>query len=203
MLDSDKPNMKHQILQIKNQLVNEIKNSNHCVDYFYQDHMLVVEKLAMELCNSHSQAKREAVLLMVWFHDIGRAHNHNENHDVYGAQYASRVLKQHNFTQDFIQLVTAGCKTHSCSQQGKPRSIEGKILATADALSHFHQGFYLKLLSYLSRNRDESSDQLKTQLFAKIERDFQDKIFFQKAREKIRPIYKAWQQIIQAVELRD
>lgn len=86
--------MNQKILTIKNQLADEIKNSTHCEMWFYEEHVLVVEKLAMDLCDKNPQANKDAVTLMVWFHDIGRAHNNNKDHDLYGADYARKLLTE-------------------------------------------------------------------------------------------------------------
>jgi putative nucleotidyltransferase with HDIG domain len=203
--------MTSKVTAIKNQLANDIKNSKNCDPWFYEEHILVVEKLAMDLCHRYPKADKDAVTLMVYFHDIGRIHGHDEDHDLYGANYAKRVLTKNSFDQDFIDLVINGCRTHSCDDYGKPESLEGKILATADALSHFHQGFYLRILSSWSKKIDTEHypelkpkadyHQLKTKLFAKIDRDLNEKIFFEEIRQAILPMYKAWQKIIEEIKL--
>lgn len=203
--------MNPKIIAIKNKLAADIKNSEHCDEWFYEEHILVVEKLAMDLCDKHPEANRDAVTLMVWFHDIGRAHGHNEDHDLYGADYARKLLHEHDFDQNLIDLAADACATHSCDDYGKPKSVEGKILATADALSHFHNGFYLRILSSWSRKVDSKhypelatkSDYqfLKKKLLAKIDRDINDKIFFEEARQAILPMYEAWHKIIEAVKI--
>ena len=169
--------MKNNIQKIKSNLEDDIKFSKHCDSWFYEEHVLVVEKLALDLCTLYPKANRYAVILGVWFHDIGRAHGHNEEHDLYGANYAKKILKKNNFDQDFIDLVVNSCKTHSCSENGNPDSLEGKILATADALSHYHNGFYLRIFHSWSKGADPthypelknkpSYQQLKSKLFKK------------------------------------
>lgn len=203
--------MKKSITDVKNQLVNDIKASKHCDTWFYKEHVLVVEKLAMDLCDKYPEANRDAVTLMVWFHDIGRAHGHNEDHDLYGADYARKLLGENEFNQDFVDLIADACITHSCDENGKPESLEGKILATADALSHFHNGFYLRILSSWSRkvnpkHYSELADKfdyqfLKKKLLAKINRDLNEKIFFEEIKETIMPMYKAWQKVIEEVKI--
>jgi putative nucleotidyltransferase with HDIG domain len=203
--------MNQKITTIKNQLADDIKNSPHCDAWFYEEHVLVVGKLAMDLCDKHPEANKDAVTLMVWFHDIGRAHGHNRDHDLYGADYVKKLLKENDFSQDLIDLVANACITHSCDEHGKPESIEGKILATADALSHFHNGFYLRILSSWSKKVDPKhypelatkSDYqfLKKKLFAKINRDLNEKIFFEEAKQAILPMYEAWQKVIEEVKL--
>ncbi len=194
---------KQTVAQLKNYLASIIKNSPHCEKWFYQEHILVVEKLAMQLCDKYPAANRDAVTLMVYLHDIGRADNHSENHDLYGSEYAHKLLTENEFPQDFIKLVAQGCKTHSCDNFGQPTSLEGKILATADAMSHFQGGFYLRIFYAWSQKATNKQNftHLKKKLFAKMDRDFNNKIFFPEAKNAVLPLYQAWQQSMEEKKL--
>jgi putative nucleotidyltransferase with HDIG domain len=197
--------------QLKNYLANIIKNSPYCGTWFYEEHVLVVEKLAMELCDKYPEANRDAVTLMVFLHDIGRADNHSEDHDLYGSEYARKLLTENEFPPDFVDLVAQGCKTHSCDDFGQPTSLEGKILATADAMSHFQRGFYLRIfyawnqkadkMHYPELENNQNFANLKEKLFAKMDRDFNSKIFFPEAKNAVLPLYQAWQQTIGEIKL--
>ncbi|MBU0974710.1 HD domain-containing protein [Patescibacteria group bacterium] len=191
--------MQNTIQQIKNNLENDIKFSKHCDSWFYKEHVLVVERLALELCDFYPKANRDAVILSVWFHDIGRAHGYDKGHDVYGADYARKTLTENRFDKDFVDLIVEACKTHSCKENGKSNSLEGKILATADALSHYHNGFYLRVLYSWSKGNKGDYQKLKTELFKKMKRDLNEKIFFDEVREKIKPMYEAWQKVVEEV----
>jgi putative nucleotidyltransferase with HDIG domain len=193
--------MNDKIQQIKNKLANEIKSSKHCDPWLYEEHILVVEKLALELCDLYPKANRDAVILSVWFHDIGRAHGYNEDHDLYGANYANKILIKNNFDKNFIKLITESCKTHSCDKNGKPNSLEGKILATADAISHYHNGFYLRILYSWSKKNKDNYHKLREKLFEKMKRDLNEKIFFDKIKKQIKPIYKSWEKITDTIKL--
>ncbi len=194
---------KQTIAQLKNYLTDIIKNSPHCDLWFYEDHILVVEKLAMELCDRYPEANRDAVTLMVFLHDVGRAGNHSKNHDLYGSEYARQLLTENEFSPAFVNLVVEGCKTHSCDDFGQPVSLEGKILATADALSHFHHGFYLKIFYAWSQKSTDKQDfiHLKQKIFAKMDRDLNSKIFFPEAKNVALPLYQAWQKTMEEIEL--
>ncbi len=189
------------IQPIINNLQQDIKTSKHCASWFYQDHVLVVEKLALDLLKLYPKANKDAVILSVWFHDVGRAHGYHKNHDLYGADYAQKILTKNNVNKDFIKLVVNACKTHSCEDNGIPSSLEGKILATADALAHFHNGFYLKILYFWSKDKDQDYEAIQKKLFNKINRDFNNKIFFNQVKEKMQPTYQAWLTIIKEAKL--
>ena len=193
--------MKDNIQEIINNLKNDIKSSKHCESWFYEDHLLVVERLALELCDLYPKANKDLVTLGVWFHDIGRAHGHDDGHDLYGANYAGETLIKNGFDKNFIDLVVEACRTHSCKENGKPNSLEGKILATADALSHYHNGFYLRILYSWSKKNKGDYYQLKTKLFKKMERDLNEKIFFDEIRVKIKPMHKAWKKVVEEIKI--
>lgn len=186
---------------IKNDLAREIKTSEHCDSWFYKEHVLVVEKLALDLCDLYPNANRDVVTISVWFHDIGRAHGKNKDHDLYGADYARKILSKNGFDQNLIDLVSESCRTHSCSENGKPKSLEGRILATADGLSHYHNGFYLRILYSWSNGNTGDYCDLKKKLFKKMKRDLDEKIFFDEVREKVLPMYEAWKKVVLEVEL--
>lgn len=78
-----------------------------------------------------------------------------DNHDLEAARLARQVLAQKGFDKKLIDLVYEVCKLHRC-EEFKPKSIEGKILATADAMSHFPDGFYLRLLHKWGKTIDYS-----------------------------------------------
>lgn len=197
--------------QLKKHLSNIIKNSPKCDKWFYQEHILVVEELAMALCDKYPSANRDAVTLMVFLHDIGRADGHDENHDIYGAEYARQLLQANEFSPDFIELVADACKTHSCDDYGQPISLEGKILATADAMSHFQHGFYLRIFYAWSQQTgkmrfselegNQQFTHVKQKLFAKMDRDLNSKIFFPEAKQAVLPLYQAWRQAMGEIKL--
>ena len=64
--------------------------------------------------------------------------------------YAKEYLSKKNFNASLIDIIYHACRSHRC-KDALPQSIEAKIIATADALSHFHNGFYLRILYSKSR----------------------------------------------------
>jgi len=189
--------MTNNIQSIRNQLKFEIESSNQVDSWFVEEHLLVVERLALELCDHHPEANRDAVTLSVWFHDYSRSKGEFEEHDLHGAKYAKDQLTQAGFDQQFVRLVEQACLSHR-STHTQPVSIEAKILASADAMSHFSGGFYLRLMHRWSKLDYQDA---KKKLLEKIERDYHDKLSVDEAKEAIKPLYDAWQIIIQDITI--
>ena len=183
---------------IREEIINVFKKSDQCVSWFVEDHFLVVEKFAKQLCKLYPEANKKAVMLSVWFHDIGRAFGKHKGYDIYGAEYAKQYLAEKGFDRKLINIVYEACKSHSCKKY-KPKSLEGKILATADAMSHFEKGFYLKLI--YEKSKKKKYPKLKKWLLNKIERDYHDKILIKEVKLTIKPIYFAWKKVVQEINL--
>ena len=183
---------------IRKEIAQKIKSSKLCNSWFYEEHFLVVEKFVKQLLRLYPDVNKEAVMLAVWFHDASRADGKKENHDLEGAKLAKQVLTQKGFDKRLVDLVYEVCKSHSCKKY-KPQSLEAKILATADAMSHFSGGFYLRLLHKWGKTMDYAS--AKKRLLKKIERDYQEKILFKEVKTIITPLYQSWQVIIKEIKL--
>ncbi|MBT3249330.1 MAG: HD domain-containing protein [Candidatus Pacebacteria bacterium] len=182
------------IKEIRNFIIQEIKNSSKCHPWFWDEHVAVVEKIALKILETQAQANKEIVLLSVWFHDLGRAYGHNKDHDVWGAEFAKKYLTEKGFEAEIVMGVYNACLSHRVTEV-KPESVEAKILATADAMSHFEEGFYLRIFFAWSK-RMSNYQEMKNKLMKKIERDYHQKIFFDESKEAIRPMYEAWKIVL-------
>jgi hypothetical protein len=178
-----------QVETIRESILTKAKLSTHIEPWFVSEHILEVEKHANWLCDLYPQANRDAVGLAVWFHDIGRLEGIDDGHDQYGATEAQKVLFTNHFPQDTINLVTAACAAHR-AEELKPVTIEAKILATADAMSHFIHSFYVRIIE--SRRKSNEFHQALALIKLKLDRDFNEKISLPEAKAKIEPIYDAW-----------
>jgi len=185
-------NIKQIVKIIRKQVIKEFKSSPKRA-WVIDSHLLVVEKFVNQLCDLYKKADREIVLLGVWFHDIGRIRKRNKDHDLYGAKEAKKILSQYNLPKEKIKLVYEACRAHCCKNI-KPKSLEAKILATADAMSHLTNGFYLRL--FFEKRFGENFEDNKKTVLKKLERDFNDKILLPKAKKIIEPLYEAWKKIL-------
>ena len=67
--------------------------------------------------------------------------------------------------------------------------IEGKILATSDALAHLQTNFYydFKKMGWPQNIKPEDFNDW---VITKVDRDFNKKIFFKEVQEEVKPIYE-------------
>lgn len=177
------------VFYVRQLVIEEAKNSPHVDPWFLTDHLFEVERLALSLCSRYPEADLQLVDLAVWFHDIERLRGNDNDHDILGADEAQRVLQELGFTDEEVSIVVEACKCNSCKKY-LPQSLEAQILATADALSHFFHDFYKKALPYHIRHSSSKEMALEI-ILQKIDRDFNEKIFFDEAKELARPIYES------------
>jgi len=153
--------------------------------WFYKDHLLAVEKFSKELLKKLPKAEKEIVLLGVWLHDLQRIRGIKGDHQKIGAREAEKVMKEFGYPNDIISKVKNIISTHSCYGSNTPKILEGKILASADAMSHYVNDFYIKIAML----RDRTPEEFKKWALDKIDRDYNKKIFFPFAKKRIKKRY--------------
>jgi len=164
------------------------KNIKEAFSLFWYLHLEPVIDYSKRLAKKY-KAKMDVVWLSAIFHDIARLDD-REPHDEISAGRAYKILLEKGAPKKLAAQVKATILTHRCRRH-KPKDLEQKILATADALSHFKPPFYF-WFTFISQK--PFKEQLKTSL-KKLERDFKEKIFFEDERkiiEKEYSILKNW-----------
>jgi HD superfamily phosphodiesterase len=167
--------------KIKSQIKQECEKSKSIPDWFYKDHLSQVEKNAKEILREQTKADKEVVLLGVWLHDLQRIRGIKGDHQKIGAREAEKVMKEYDYDKEMIEKVKSIILSHSCNSK-KPSSLEGKILASADAVSHYQNDFYLKIA--LTGQRDLK--EYKAWLKEKLNRNYNKKLYFVSAKKKIK-----------------
>lgn len=193
-MEKERMDLRKIVKTIREQVIEEFR-SLPGKSWVVNRHLLVVEKFANQLCDLYKKANREVVLLGVWLHDVGRARKSSIDHDLYGAEEARRILKKYNLPEKKIKLVAEVCRAHRCKDI-KPKNLEAKILATADAMSHLVDAFYILLI--FRRHWGDDFEKNRKRAFEKLERDFNDKILLPKVKKRARPLYDAWKKILSA-----
>lgn len=160
------------------------------VDWMVDNHVFVVADYATDLANrfgANTDLARAAALL----HDIADCNmsRMNPGHEAESLKIARELMIQSGYTEEEVSLVVDDAiRYHSCYGGKSPDSIEGKILATADSKAHLKTGFYIH--AAWAFGKTITLQQLKEWVLKKIERDLNDKVFFDEVREELRPDYE-------------
>lgn len=173
------------IIQIKKWAKDECAANG--LGWFWDVHLLEVEKCAKTILIKLPKADKEIVMLGVWLHDLQRIRKIDGNHCKIGAVEAEKVMQKFGYLPEKIEIVKEIILAHSCENDLAPKTLEGKILATADAMSHFLSDFYLAIAA--TGKRDAKS--FKKWVMKKIDRDYRKKIFFPFAKKLIAERYVA------------
>ena len=123
-------------MEIMNQLENlkkisKIKLSNNDPAHDFE-HIMRVYRNAEKICKTENGNKK-LILSAVLLHDIVKIKNQKDS-ATKSAKLSEKILKENNFFDDEIKIISDAIKEHSFSKGKIPSSIEGKILQDADRL---------------------------------------------------------------------
>lgn len=188
------------ILQIEEEIKNLFYNANikkyhhsnadakEFYQLFWNVHIKPVIKYSKQMAEKYN-ADLEAVWLGAILHDIARLTD-EEPHDEIGSEKAYEILLKNGIDNNLSEKVKAIVLTHRCKKY-LPETLEQKIVASADAMAHFMPPFYIWFAKYSSKTFEE----ILNSSLKKIERDYNDKIFFKDEKElviKEYEILKKW-----------
>ena len=134
-------------------------------------------------------ADMEVVWLGAMLHDIARLED-AEPHDEIGSKKAYKLLVERGFDTEVAEKVREVVLRHRCRKY-PPETLEQKIIASADAMAHFIPPFYLWIGKYSNKSFSDVLEKNRK----KIERDYNEKIFFEDEKESVRGQYevlKSW-----------
>ncbi len=132
-----------------------------------------------------------------YLHDFGDAFMYRfaENHEEVSETKAREVLVTSGYSEDEIRTILEKIiAPHSCKDGFLPETIEGKVLATADALAHLTTDFYLQF-TWKHIPEGKTYAEFSTWVTEKLDRDFNRKIFFEKIKEEVRYRYDALMEV--------
>jgi HD superfamily phosphodiesterase len=160
------------------------------ITWAYPNHVQVVtkntERIATEVGANIEFCTAGALL-----HDIADTvmTRFTEGHAKESLRIAGEILETCGYNeQERTFILDEVIATHSCNDI-LPTTLEGKVLATADAMAHFQTDFFLYFAWEHLGGKDLKS--LKLWTLTKIEKHFRKKIFFDKYRKEIEPEYNA------------
>ncbi|MFH1316651.1 MAG: HD domain-containing protein [Candidatus Woesearchaeota archaeon] len=124
--------MKDKINEIKSMVLNLCKDKR----WDWKGHIEYVVNKSLELADKYD-ADKEIVEISAWLHDIRKLKNDDEGHHIKGSEEASKILKEMGYEDEKIEKIKHCIITHSSDKRYMPKTIEAKILASADALDKF------------------------------------------------------------------
>jgi putative nucleotidyltransferase with HDIG domain len=160
-------------------------------DWLSENHVFIVADNASKLAQQYG-ANEELARASALLHDIADAKMSRfaPEHEETSLAMARDLMQQAGFTEDEIALtVDDAIRLHSCNDGHVPKSIEGKVLATADSEAHLLSDFYI-FATWSFGKEGKSVDDVKRYVLKKIERDFHDKIQFEEVREECQASYE-------------
>ncbi len=176
--------MVHTLYQLQN------PERDRWADHMYKEHIFDVAERAEDLALRFG-ARIDVCRAAAVMHDIADAVVDRSN-PAFGRismELATRMLAEADFgTKESADILEDALPFHSCKKGRLPTTKVGKILATADALSHLLTNHYAFFNSAFKDER--TSEEAKSIARARITRDFHDKILFPEIKDEVRDNYK-------------
>jgi putative nucleotidyltransferase with HDIG domain len=116
-------------------------------EFFVEEHVVKVVENALWLCEFYPDADRDLVETAAWLHDIGHIRFGREyyekqdaeegGHHLRGVKMARGFLESQHFAKDKMEAVLHCIESHRTREPPDPETIEARIVASADNLTHF------------------------------------------------------------------
>jgi putative nucleotidyltransferase with HDIG domain len=151
-------------------------------EWFWEIHVNQVIEFSKQMAVKYN-ADLEIVWLAAILHDIARLED-LEPHDEIGAEKAYTIVIEKGFDPELARNVGMAILTHRCKKY-IPGTLEQKIIATADAMAHFIPPFYFWVGKYSNNSFEDVLEKNRN----KLERDFNEKIFFEDERALVAEHY--------------
>lgn len=158
--------------KIKKELLIRCEKSKEKDGYdFWNEHIKYVVENAVRLAKEY-EADVEIVELGALLHDIAMPseYGEREQHHIYGAEIAEKLLTELNYPKDRIEKVKNCVLNHRGSKDRPRNTIEEQCVADADVIAHFDCIPTLFSLVYKEMNLSISDG--KEYVRKKLERDY-------------------------------
>ncbi len=156
-------------------------------EWFVDDHLIIVERIAMELCDIYKKADRNIVFALVWFHDFGKSINQKNEYKI-TEKMGPKVMRNIGLPEDFINKVLKFWKRMEMKNKIdiSKEPIEIQIVSTADGASHFVGQFYP---GFFSDEPKKGIEWVREELRQKIKTDWERKIVLPEVKETFKNRY--------------
>lgn len=170
------------ITEIRNIIEFLCKEKTNKFGYRAFTHITDVVNFSGELAKKLN-ADEEIVTIASYMHDYGSIIGEYEDHHIIGAEFAEKLLREHNYLEEKIKKVKYCISTHRGSKDLPRGTIEAKIVSSADAMSHYKDIFGLFYLAWIIHKLPYEEG--KKFVKEKLERSW-DKIELSEGRKMIR-----------------
>jgi len=150
-------------------------------EWMWEAHLLVVHKIAMELCGIYPEADRELVEALVWFHDFGKPIDEENEREVTRTE-GPKTMRECGFGEDFVSKVLRYWELMEQKNEIDIRTcpIEVQIISSADGCSHLVGVFYA---SWFRDYAGQPLVEIQKMVKEKMEKDWNRKIVLPEARQ--------------------
>lgn len=152
---------------------------------FWNVHVKPVIELSKQMADKYG-ANKEVVWLGAVLHDIARLTDESP-HDEVGSRKAYGFVLKNGYDEEIATKVKNIVLKHRCKKY-PPETLEEKIVASADAMAHFLPPFYIWFSKYCNKTFIEIMEEIRM----KIDRDYNEKIFFEDEKKKVAEHYKVF-----------
>lgn len=160
--------------------------------WMWHNHVQWVADKAKKLAEKYD-ADVEKVYCAALLHDLGdsRYERGHPEFEPWSWEESKAILKRAGFRHAARKEILEAISTHSCHPGHLPATVEGKVLATADAMWHLQTNFF-PVICYMHRPESTHSyEEWQGWFRQKVERDYGSKIFFDDEREEVQEDYNA------------
>lgn len=180
--------LKLKLNEFKKIVIENCKNESfEYKEWFISDHLEIVEKIAMELCDIYKEADRDVVFALVWFHDFGKPID-DKNERIITKEKGIEAMKLIGLNESFINKVYESWVRMEMKNEIdiSKEPIEVQIVSTADGASHFVGKFHA---TYFMDDKQETIKSLEKRLSSKIKQDWERKIVLPEVKKAFQDRY--------------
>lgn len=162
----------------------------------WQNHVQFVAENA-EALSREEGANEDLTVAGAWLHDFGDVFvdRHAREFEEVSKTESIKVLKESGYSDEEIrEVLEVIIEPHSCKGENLPRTIEGKVLATADALAHLNTDFYIQF-AWKHIPAGKTYGEFIEWVNEKIERDYNKRIFFEEVKAGAEDRYKSLKEV--------
>lgn len=166
--------------------------NNMCKDDRMKYHIIPVVNISKEMAKKLN-ADIQVVVISAYLHDVTKILGDRKNHHISGAEYAREFLEKYKIPNEKIELIEECIKNHRGSTKYQRKTLEEKIVATADAVAHFQHPLTL-FYSWYGRRQcsiDDGAEGIKN----KLQRSW-NKIEFEYVKDEVKERYDYLMQML-------